>query len=417
MTRPSWPRPDAEVVAVLATLDTKGEEIEYLLGLLAARGLRGWVIDTGVLGEPSASAAVSRAQVAAAAGADLGTLRAGRDPATALDAMAEGARRVLRDLHTHGHLRAVVGVAGGKGAALFATASADLPLTSLKILVASARAEVLARIASTSTTVVLPTLVDLMGLNQLTRQALHRAAVLAGSGDPVSTSPVAPRTVAVTSFGVTTTAAMACVAALRKRGAETLVFPANGAGGRLLERLVDEGRIDGLIDLTTTELADELLGGAASAGPDRLRAAGRAGIPHWIAPGAVDMVNFGAPNTVPERFGDRIFYRHSPYTTLMRTSAEENRRIGETVAERLNAGHGPRRVCWTGGGFSDYDRPGGPFHDPAADLGWLRGVQSGLDPDIELVTLDEHINAPAVAAGAVEWMVSALAAATPGGPA
>jgi len=404
--------PDGDVVAVLATLDTKGEEVEYLLGLLAARGLRGWVIDTGVLGEPTVPAAISRRQVAAAGGAELDSLIAGHDPATALAAMAEGARQVLRNLHASGHLRAAIGITGGKGAALFATATSELPLASLKILVASARAEVLARIASTSTTVVFPTLVDLMGLNELTRQALHGAAVLAGSGDPADTRPSGPRTVAVTSFGVTTTAAMACVTGLRERGTETLVFPANGAGGRLLERLIDEGQIDGLIDLTTTELADELVGGTASAGPDRLCAAGRAGIPHWIAPGAADMVNFGAPDSIPEQFRDRNFYRHSEYTTLMRTSPDENRRIGEVVAERLKAGRGVRRVHWTGGGFSDYDRPGGPFHDPVADRAWLGGVKSGLAADVELVTTDEHINAPAVAAGAVEWMVSALAAAT-----
>jgi len=412
MTAPSSSTPASDVVAVLATLDTKGEEVEYLLGVLAARGLRGWVIDTGVLGDPPATAAVPRTQVAAAAGADLDVLRAGRDPGSALATMADGARRLLDQLQASGRLLAVIGITGGKGAALFATATAGLPLTTLKILVASARAEVLARIASTSTTVVFPTLVDLMGLNQLTRLALHRAAVLAGSGAPAGIGQSPPRTIGVTSFGVTTTAAMACVAELRKQGLEALVFPANGAGGRLLERLVDEGQIDGLIDLTTTELADDLVGGAASAGPDRLCAAGRAGIPHWVAPGAVDMVNFGPPDTIPEQFRHRTLYRHSAYTTLMRTSPEENRRIGEIVGERLAAGRGARRICWTGGGFSDYDRPGGPFHDPAADLEWLRGVQSRLHPDVELVSLDEHINAPAVAAGAVDWMVSELAAAT-----
>jgi uncharacterized protein (UPF0261 family) len=408
----SWEMPSGDVVAVLATLDTKGEEVAHLLELLTTHGLRGWVIDTGVGGEPSVPAAVSRAQVAAAGGATLGSLRVGRDPAVALAAMAAGARQTLQDLHASGHLQATIGITGGKGAALFATATSGLPMTSLKILVASARAEVLARIASTSTTVVFPTLVDLMGLNLLTRQALHRAAVLAASGDPVNSTSSATWTVAVTSFGVTTTAAMACVAGLRQRGAEALVFPANGGGGRLLERLIDEGQIDGLIDLTTTELADELVGGTASAGSERLSAAGRAGIPHWVAPGAVDMVNFGPPDTVPEEFRGRTFYRHSEYTTLMRTSPEENRRIGELVAERLNAAHGSRRVCWTAGGFSDYDRPGGHFYDPDADLHWLRGVESGLDSDIDLVTLEEHINAPAVAAGAVDWMVTELAAAT-----
>lgn len=417
MTDRNWPVPTTGVVAVVATLDTKGEEVEHLRQLLTARGLQDWVIDTGVLRAPSVPAAVTRADVAGAAGADLDNLRAGRDPASALAAMAEGTRRVLTDLNDTGRLQAVVGITGGKGAALFATATADLPLTSLKILVASARAEVLAGIAATSTTVILPTLVDLMGLNQLTREALHRAAVLAGAGpaDADATGATAPRTVAVTAFGVTTTAAMACVGGLRARGIETLVFPANGAGGRLLERLIAEGRIDGVIDLTTTELADELVGGTASAGSDRLCAAGRAGIPHWIAPGATDMVNFGAPDTVPDRFRGRTFYRHSAYTTLLRTSAEENSRIGEVIAQRVNAGRGVRRVCWTRGGFSDYDRPGGPFFDPTADLAWLRGIQDVLNADVELILLDEHINDPAVASSAVDWMVDQLAAVNAGG--
>jgi len=329
--------------------------------------------------------------------------------------MAAGAGQALAELLAAGSLRAVIGITGGKGAGLFAGATADLPLTSLKILVASARAEVLARIAATSTTVILPTLVDLMGLNQLTRQALHRAAVLASDPEEVAGPEGGSHTVAVTAFGVTTTGAMACVRGLRDRGLETLVFPANGAGGRLLERLVEEGEVDALLDLTTTEIADEVVGGTASAGPDRLRAAGRAGIPHWVAPGAVDMVNFGPPDTVPDAFAGRTFYRHSDYTTLLRTSPEECFTIGQATAERVSAGSGPRQVCWTGGGFSDYDRPGRPFYDPEADRAWLEGINSALGAKVELIELDQHINDPAVADRAVDWIADRVGAVASAG--
>jgi uncharacterized protein (UPF0261 family) len=398
------------VVAVVATLDTKGEEVDHLRRLLAERGVVPWIIDTGVLGETTMAADVSRARIAELGGGDLDDLREGDDPSSALKVMAAGARAALAELQSSDRLRATIGVTGGKGAALFADATADLPLTSLKILVASARAEVLARIAAASTTVIFPTLVDLMGLNPLTRQVLHRAAVLAGAPDDLAVPDRTTRTVAVTAFGVTTTAAMACVRGLRERGLETLVFPANGAGGRLLERLVDEGRVDGVLDLTTTEIADEVVGGTASAGSGRLCAAGRAGIPQWIAPGAVDMVNFGAPDTVPKEFAGRTFYRHSDFTTLLRTSAAENNAVGRVTAQRVSSGHGARQVCWTAGGFSDYDRPGRPFHDPAADRAWLEGLQSALGDDVDLVQVDEHINDPAVAHRAVDWMVAQLAA-------
>lgn len=400
------------VVAVLATLDTKGEEVEHLQRLLAKRGVMTWIVDTGVLGEPAFTADVARSTVAELGGGKLTALCAAGDPFTALKVMAAGAREALAELRAAGHVGAVIGITGGKGAALFATATADLPLTSLKILVSSARAEVLAGIASTSTTIVLPTLVDLMGLNQLTRQALHRAAVLASDVEDVAGPLGTARTVAITAFGVTTAAAMSCVRGLRDRGVETLVFPANGAGGRLLERLVDEGQVDGVLDLTTTEIADEIVGGTASAGSDRLCAAGRAAIPHWVAPGATDMVNFGPPDTLPGAYAGRTLYRHSDYTTLLRTSAPESHTIGQVTAERVSRGRGPRQVCWTARGFSDYDRPGRPFHDPAADRAWLEGVKSALSGDVELVELDYHINDREVAIRAVDWMVSHLAATT-----
>lgn len=400
------------VVAILATLDTKGEEVELLRRLLVQAGATPWIVDIGVLGEPLLAAQVSRWKVAELGGRNLRALRVGGDPSTALAVMAAGARSVVTELSGSGRLRAVIGITGGKGAALFAEAIAELPVTSLKILVSSARAPVLAHVASTSTTVVFPTLVDLMGLNRLTRQALQRAAVLATSVEEMEKSEVQKRTVAVTAFGVTTAAAMACVRGLRDRGLEPLVFPANGAGGRLLERLVGEGGVDGIIDMTTTEIADEVVGGTASAGSDRLRGAGRAGIPHWVAPGATDMVNFGPRETVPTSFAGRNLYQHSEFTTLLRTTASECFAIGQVTAQRVSGGGGPRQMCWTAGGFSDYDRPGRPFYDPEADLAWFEGVQSARSRDVELIEFDLHINDPAVAAQAVTWMANQLSTIT-----
>lgn len=394
--------------AIMATLDTKGEEVAHLARLIADHGGAPHVIDVGVLGESGHAAAVSREEVARLGGGDLRDLQEGNDPAQALTVMAAGARRALESLAAKGGLAAVIGVAGGKGAGLFDTATEALPVELPKFLVSSARAPVIAGIAAKSGTVVFPTVVDLMGLNPFTRRALAQVALLATATPGLAADVPAGTTVAVTSFGVTTTAAMRCVAGLRDLGLEPLVLPANGAGGRLLERLIAEGGVDAVLDLTTTEIADELVGGHASAGEGRLTAAGAAGIPHWVAPGAVDMVNFGPPETVPARFEGRTFYRHSDHTTLMRTTAEENREIGRVTATRVAAGTGPRCLAYPTGGVSDYDQPGRPFFDPQADTAWLEGARAAAGPDVDVVVLDCHVNDPAFADHAVGWLARHL---------
>jgi uncharacterized protein (UPF0261 family) len=397
-------QPDNKVVAIVATLDTKSAEVAYVADGIRARGRTPHIIDIGVLGRSPLPADSHREDIASLGGASLDSLAKGNNPGVAMAAMGRGAQRKLAELLAQGRLDAVVGIAGGKGTALFADTVETLPFTLTKVVVSSARAAVIGDLAGRTNTVVIPTLVDLMGINDFSRQALEHAVVLAAAARYSPEAPRTAQTVGITAFGVTTPAAMRCVEQLERRGYESLVFPANGAGGRLLERFIAEGMIDAVIDLTTTEIADEVVGGRASAGEDRLLAAGRRGIPAWISAGAVDMVNFGPRETVPERFAGRTFFQHSSQTTLMRTTAEENYAIGLLTADRVSQGTGPRTIVWPSRGVSDYDRDGGPFQNPEADRRWWDGIRDAVAPDVPTLEQDLHINDPAFADSAVEWI-------------
>ena len=391
-------------ILLVATLDSKGEEAAYLRNLLEAGGRTVRVMDVGTAGTPEFAGEITREDVARKAG---GTRSAG-GPAKALDAMASGAVAIVREMFDREEIVAIAGIGGGKGAGVFHRITAVLPYGFPKVLVTSARPGLLAEIATTSDTILLPTLVDLFGLNRFTRNALDNAAGALGG---LEWSPVDVKnsaTVAVTAFGVTTPAVQSVKSSLERAGLTVIAFPANGAGGRTMESLIGRGEFDGVIDLTTTEMADLLMGGTASAGDDRLTAAGALGIPQAIAPGAVDMVNFGPPRTVPSRFSDRVTYSHTPMTTLVRTRPEDTAKIARHTAERLNRARGPVAVFWPAGGVSDYDRPGQPFHDPEANAAWRDGMRQALKPGIPMVETEQHINDPGFAALCCDWMIAKL---------
>jgi uncharacterized protein (UPF0261 family) len=396
------------VVAIVATLDTKGPEVGYVVDRLRAQGKNTYVIDVGVLGKREGDADATREDVAKLGGASLTALIERGDPGTAMAAMGRGARVQLRTLLAEDQIDSVVGIAGGKGTALFGDIVDVLPFTLTKVIVSSARAAVIGELASRSNTVLIPTLIDLMGLNDFSRHALDAAIAIAAAARYAPAAARPRRTVGISAFGVTTPAAMRCVQQLEQRGYEALVFPANGTGGRLLERFIEEGLIDAVIDLTTTELADEIVGGRASAGNDRLHAAGRRGLPVWIAPGAVDMVNFGPRDTVPDEFSDRTFFQHSSQTTLMRTTGTENYAIGKLTAERVSAGSGPRMIAFPTRGVSDYDRHDAPFFDLEADKQWWQGINDTVAADVTTRADDLHINDPAFADLAVDWIDSQI---------
>lgn len=397
-------RARSKKIAIIATLDSKGAEVGFITSALHESGRETIVIDVGTAGTPAYPADIPRETVASRGD----QLLSGEDPAQALMGMAAGARVLLTELLECGEIGAVAGIGGGKGAGLFDQATRNLPFGFPKLLVSSARPALLGDIASRSDMILMPTLVDLFGLNRFTQTILTNAAsALAGlDWSPMEAKP--RQVVAITAFGVTTPAAKAIQNLLADAAIDSVVFPANGAGGRAMEALIEKGEFDGVVDLTTTEMADYLLGGTASAGEQRLTAAGAAGIPQVIAPGAVDMVNFGPPDTVPAKFANRTTYRHTPLTTLVRTTPEETEKIGRLTAERLNTAKAPVLILWPEHGVSDYDREGRPFYDPAANAAWLRGLQATLNDRIALRKLAMHINDPAFARQCAAWMTDQL---------
>ena len=291
---------------------------------------------------------------------------------------------------------------------MFHQLTRDLPYGFPKVLVTSARPALLAEIATTSDTILLPTLVDLMGVNRFTRAVLINAANVLGDLHWANEASRPAKSIAVTAFGVTTPAVQSVLSRLEAADISVIVFPANGAGGRTMESLIAKGEFDGVIDLTTTEMADLLLAGTASAGESRLTAAAAAGIPQAIAPGAIDMVNFGPPESIPKHLSDRTTYRHTPMTTLVRTTPDETAEIASQTAARLNQSKGPVAVFWPARGVSDYDRPGNAFHDPAANTSWRDAMKQTLRDDIPVTETDLHINDPEFGELCADWMIEQL---------
>ena len=388
-------------VVLAGTLDTKGEEVAFVRDRVRALGPEVVVVDVGILGPPLATPDVDRETVARAAGTTVAALVAEGDRGRAIDAMARGLTAVARDLRAAGRLDAMAGLGGGGGTQLIATAMRELPVGVPKLLVSTMASGDTRPYVGTSDLTLMHAVVDVAGLNSLSRRILGNAAAAvagmataaAGSVDTPSAKPV----VGATMFGVTTP----CVTVARERlealGYEVLVFHATGVGGRTLEGLVRDGTVRAVLDATTTELADELVGGVLSAGPDRLEAAGAAGIPQVVSLGALDMVNFGPAETVPDRFRDRRFHRHNAAVTLMRTTPAECAALGAQLAAKLSAARGPVTLFVPLRGVSAIAAAGGAFHDPAADAALLGAIRRDLGPNVTLREVDAEINDPAFA--------------------
>ncbi|MDG2376555.1 MAG: Tm-1-like ATP-binding domain-containing protein [Woeseiaceae bacterium] len=391
-------------VLLVATLDSKGDEVTFLKEQLDARGRSVCVMDVGTAGSPEFPGDVTRKSVASRTKTPVDV----DGPAEALSAMAVGATAIVNEMFKAGEISAIAGVGGGKGAGVFHQITCDLPYGFPKLLVTSARPALLAEIATTSDTILLPTIVDLMGINRFTNAVLINAANMLCGLEWAEDVSRPGKTVAVTAFGVTTPAVQSVMSRLEGSDVNVIVFPANGAGGRSMESLIAKGEFDGVIDLTTTEMADLLLDATASAGEGRLTAAGAVGIPQAIAPGAVDMANFGPPESIPKHLSDRTTYRHTPMTTLVRTIPDETAKIAYQTADRLNRSVGPVAIFWPARGVSDYDRPGKPFHDPVANVSWRDAMQQTLRADIPVLESDFHINDPEFGALCADWMIAQL---------
>ncbi len=404
-------------IVVVCTLDTKGEHASLVKEVIEKRGHQPVLIDIGVLNPPAIPATVPREEVARAGGADLPSLVAAKDRGKALDVMAAGLTVILAELQREKRLDAVIGLGGGGGTAVACAAMRALPTGVPKVMVSTMAASAKgAAYVGTRDIAMFNTITDLIGMNPILRSVVANAAAaacgMAESGvTAVSPGEVRGRpTVAVTAFGVTTKAAMRCHELLTQAGFEVLVFHANGTGGRAMEELVEEGIVHAVLDLTTTELPDELCGGFLSAGPRRLEAAGARGIPQVVLPGAMDMVNFTTPETVPSKYARRRLCRHSPYTTLMRTTVEENKVLGRWVGEKLGKARMRPVLILPLRGFSEYDKEGGVFYDPEADRAFIDAAVAALAGRGDIVRLEAHINDPVCAETAVARLIGLLGA-------
>jgi uncharacterized protein (UPF0261 family) len=404
----------AKTIALIGTFDTKGEEFSFLREQIESAGLLSLMIDVGVLGDPAFAVDISAADVAAAAKENLAALRRGRDRGRSVTAMAAGAQAMLGWLVEQGAVHGVVSLGGSAGTAIATAAMRALPYGFPKLMVSTLAAGDTRPYVGTRDICMMPSVLDIAGLNRVSRRILSNAAG-AICGMVSAEQPAAPGqkpSIAATMFGVTTPCVTAARRALEARGYEVLVFHATGTGGRAMEQLIEDGAFLAVLDLTTTELADELVGGVMSAGPHRLKAAGRKGLPQLVCPGAIDMVNFGPVETVPAQFRSRNLHVHNSSVTLMRTTVEECAEIGRTTAIRLNDASGPVTVLIPLRGVSAIDRPGGPFYSEEALNAYRVALKEALSPSIRLVELDAHINDESFARAAAHLLIESLHAGT-----
>ena len=398
-----------KTVLLIGTLDTKGEEYAFVRELILARGVNTLVMDLGTVGDPSFPPDISASEVASRGGTSLEALRARADRGQAIDVMLAGARAITREAFAAGRFDGILGLGGGGGTAMITAAMRELPVGVPKVMVSTMASGNTAPYVDVKDITMMYSVVDIAGLNPLSRRILANAAGAIVGMVSEEVTPAGDRPlIAATMFGVTTPCVTEARARLEAAGYDVLVFHATGSGGRAMEGLIDDGWFAGVLDVTTTEWADEVVGGVLTAGPGRLSAAGRKAIPQVVSVGALDMVNFGAPETMPVPFRGRRLYRHNPTVTLMRTTPDECQRIGEQIAAQLNGATGPVVVLLPLRGVSMIDREGQPFHDPAADAALFQALRAGLKPEIRVRELDAHINDPDFAMALADELLALL---------
>jgi uncharacterized protein (UPF0261 family) len=392
------------------TLDTKGTEYHFVRDLLHERGLGTLVIDAGVIGAPHFSPDIPRERVFEAAGGTLEAILKAGDRGQAVEAAARGIARLAVELHAQGKVDGILALGGSAGTTIGTAAMRALPFGVPKVMVSTLASGQVKPYVGVRDIVMMHSVVDISGLNRISRTVLVNAAnAIAGmvSGQRMAGAETGTDKplLAATMFGVTTPCVNAARQRLEGKDYEVLVFHATGTGGMTMESFIGDGMIAGVLDLTTTELADELVGGILSAGRERLTAAGLHGVPQVISLGALDMVNFGPPDTVPEKCRGRRFYQHNPTVTLMRTTPEENDRLGKEIAEKASAARGPTAVLVPLRGVSAIDREGQPFWWPEADRALFQSLRNWVGPQVQLVELDLHINDPQFAQAAAETLL------------
>jgi uncharacterized protein (UPF0261 family) len=381
-------------VVIIGTLDTKGEELGFARDVIEAAGLDVHLIDTGVMGDPEIEPDTTAAEVAAAADTTLDHLREDAERGEAMEAMGEGAAAIATQLHEEGVLDGVLGLGGSGNTSIATTAMRALPVGVPKLMVSTMASGDVEPYVGAKDIAMMYSVADIEGLNQLSRRVISNAALaVVGmvANEPDIEVEERP-TIGITMFGVTTPCVQTAREYLEDNGYETIVFHATGTGGQAMENLVRQGIIDGVLDVTTTEWADELVGGVLNAGPNRLDAAAETGAPQVVSTGALDMVNFGPRDSVPEEFEGRQFHIHNPQVTLMRTTPAENAELGEIIGEKLAAATGPTALFLPLKGVSMIDVEGEDFYDPEADQALFDALREHVGDTVELVEMDTDLN-------------------------
>ena len=400
-------------IAILGTMDTKGDEHAFVAGLIRARGYDTLVIDVGTADPPRLAPDITRDEVLSMGGSNMAEIVAKDDRGFAVATMARAAAVALEKLYDAGRFEGVISLGGGGGTAIATAAMRALPLGVPKLMVSTLASGNTAQYVGVKDIVMMPSIVDVAGLNRISRMVLaHAAGAICGMVE-VTAPPAQDKPIVVASmFGNTTECVQKARAVLEAAGYEVLVFHATGTGGRCMEALIESGLVSGVLDITTTEWADELVGGVLSAGPTRLEAAARAGVPAVVAPGCLDMVNFSSPESVPAKFTGRIFYHHNPQVTLMRTNAEECAQLGRILGVKLNLSTGPVAVALPKKAISVISAQGQPFHDPAADQALFDEIRANLRKDIPVLEMDCEINDPEFAEACANTLLRLMASRT-----
>lgn len=385
-----------KTVVIVGALDTKGVEFAFIKDLIEKEGLKTIVVDFGVMGEPYFTPQITRREVAQAGGGDLDALTSGEHKDQAMKVMAGGLAAVVRRLYEEGHLDGIIGMGGSGGTSIATTGMRMLPVGVPKVMVSTMGGGDVSAYTGTKDITFIPSIVDVAGINSISRAIYTNAAGAIAGMVKMETPPAQSEKplVVASMFGNTTKCVDIARKVMEDAGYEVLVFHATGAGGKTMESLIQDGYVLASMDITTTELADEVCGGVFSAGPERCLAASKAGIPAVLVPGCVDMANFGGIETVPDKYLQRNLYEWNPNVTLLRTNVEENMRMGKMIAAAANASTAPVTILLPLKGISMLDSPGGRFWDPEADQACYQAIKDSLKPGIPVIEMDNNINDP-----------------------
>jgi uncharacterized protein (UPF0261 family) len=382
-------------IIIIGCFDTKAEVFAYLHSYIRAQSEKVITINTGVFGTTDKFHVDFEADaVSLEAGVHIADLRRQRDRGKAMDIMGKGAARIVSRLVANGNIKAAIGMGGGGGTYITLSAMQEIPLGIPKLCLTTLAAKDLSRQIGSKDITLVPSVVDVAGMNTISSRLIAQAgaAICAMANVTAQVSHSTKGSIAISMFGNTTSCVDKCTDLLQKKGYEVMAFHATGVGGRTMEALIREGCFSAVLDVTTTELADDLCGGICSAGPDRLTAAVEMGLPQVVVPGCLDMVNFAHPDTIPEQYRNRDLYSWAPDVTLLRTNQEENELLGRSIAQKLNRSAAPAAVVLPLRGISQIDAAGGAFYRPETDQVLFDSIKNNLNPKVACLEADAHIN-------------------------